>query len=111
MVLKPKDPGAATLTVTVPTGSVSNKSNWKTGRTMINGKCRPINTVVGVAHGTGRPGVPRVLRINATGKIKAALNSGKTLHILATLVYRPAGGGRPSITTRHLTLTGKEKTK
>jgi hypothetical protein len=103
IVLVPQTAGTATLTVTVPTASVSSAGKrCKPGYTRIKGRCRPASTVVAVVRASARPGVPLKLTIVPSGSIKSALRRGKTVHAAATLVYQPAGGGEPTVTVRHI---------
>jgi hypothetical protein len=107
IVLIPTTGGTATLTLTIPTASVATTSRrCKRGRLLIKRKCRPATITVGSVHATGRAGVPLTLAITPTGKVKAALRSGRVLHAVATIIYKPANGSRPTVSRRNITLKG-----
>jgi hypothetical protein len=105
IVLVPQTAGTATVTVTVPTASVSAAGRrCKVGYTRIRGRCRPVNTVVGVVRATARAGVPLKLTIVPSSSLRSALRRGRTVHATATVVFQPASGGQPTVTIRHILL-------
>ena len=110
----PTQSGEATLQVTVPTASIASDSavdakskKCKKGQVKIKGKCLPSSTGVGKTSASGTAGVPLKLTVYLSGKIKALLKKGKTVHLLATLTYKSSLGGTPTVTTYHLTVKGK----
>jgi hypothetical protein len=110
----PTQSGEATLEVTVPTASIASTSavdakskKCKKSQVKIKGKCLPSTTVAGKTSASGTAGVPLKLTVYLSGKIKALLKKGKTVHLLATLTYKSALGGTPTVTTYHVTVKGK----
>jgi hypothetical protein len=105
VVLIPTQPGTATVTITVPAAALAaarkgcGHGQIRTGR-----RCTPATVTVGIAQATGHKGVPLKLRIAPTGRIAAALRHGRTIHAILTIRFKPAGGGKPSVTRRHITL-------
>jgi hypothetical protein len=110
----PLQSGIGTLVVTVPTASIASTSavaakakKCKKGQVKIKGKCRPTTTVVGTTSANGTAGVPLKLTVNLSGKIKALLKKGKTVHLVATLTYKSSLGGTPTVNTYSITIKGK----
>ncbi len=111
----PTQAGQATLQVTVPTGTIARKEaiaarkskKCKKGQIKIKGKCLPATTVSGKVSATGLAGVPLTLTVKPSGKVKSALAKGKTVHLTATLTYKSALGGTPTVQVFHLTVKGK----
>jgi hypothetical protein len=110
----PTQSGEATLVVTVPTASIASASavdakakRCKHGQIKIKGKCLPSTTVAGKTSASGTAGVPLKLTVYLSGKIKALLKKGKTVHLLATLTYKSSLGGTSTVTTYHVTVKGK----
>ncbi len=112
----PSQSGAASLTVTVPTGTIARKNaiaakkakKCKKGLTRIKRKCRPKVTVTGTTKAGGTAGVPLTLAVKPSSKIKALLKKGKTVHLTATLTYTSALGGAPTVHVYKVTLKGKK---
>ena len=114
----PTQSGQATLVVTVPTGTISRREaiaakrhqakKCRKGQTRIKGKCRPTTTVSGKVSATGVGGVPLTLTVKASSKVKSALKKGKTVHLTATLSYKSALGGTPTVQVFHVTVKGKK---
>ena len=115
----PAQAGAATLVVTVPTGTISRNEalaakkakKCKKGQIKIKGKCRPATTVTGKVSATGVAGVPLKLTVKPSSKIKSLLSKGKTVHLTATLTYKSALGGAPTVQVFHVTVKGKKARK
>jgi hypothetical protein len=115
----PTQSGTATLKVTVPTGTIARREaiaakhskQCKKGQIKLKGKCRPATTVSGSASATGTAGVPLTLTVKPSGKVKAALKKGKTVHLTATLTYTSALGGAPTVHVYSVTVKGKSKHK
>ncbi len=115
----PTQSGTATLKVTVPTGTIARREaiaakhakKCKKGQIKLKGKCRPATTVSGSASATGTAGVPLTLTVKPSGKVKAALKKGKTVHLTATLTYTSALGGTPTVHVYSITVKGKSKHK
>jgi hypothetical protein len=110
----PVQSGTGTLVVTVPTASIASTSavaakakKCKKGQVKIKRKCRPPTTVVGTTSANGTAGVPLKLTVNLSGKIKALLKKGKTVHLVATLTYKSSLGGTPTVNTYDVTIKGK----
>ena len=115
----PAQPGAATLVGNVPTGTISRheasaakkSKKCKKGQIKIKRKCRPATTVTGSVSATGAAGVPLALTVKPSGKIRSLLVKGKTVHLTATLTYKSALGGAPTVQVFHVTVKGKRKGK
>lgn len=113
----PTQSGTATLTVTVPTGTIARREaiaarhakKCRKGQVKIKRKCRPPVTVSGSASAPGTAGVPLSLSVKPSGKVKAALKKGKTAHLTASLTYKSALGGAPTVQTYSITVKGKHK--
>jgi hypothetical protein len=104
--------------VTVPTGTIARKEaiaarkkarKCKKGQIKIKRKCLPRTTVSGKISATGVAGVPLTLTVKPSGKITSALKKGKTVHLTATLTYKSALGGVPTVQTFQVTVKGKKK--
>lgn len=113
----PTQAGTATLTVTVPTGTIARKQaalaakkakKCKKGLKRIKGKCRPAVTVTGTTKAAGTAGVPLVLAVKPSSKIRSLLAKGKTVHLTATLTYASALGGAPTVHVYKVTVKGKK---
>jgi hypothetical protein len=121
IVFVPVQSGLATLTVTVPTGTIARKQaiaakkskskKCKKGQTKIKGKCRPTTTVSGKVSATGVGGVPLTLTVKPSSQVKSALKKGKTVHLTATLTYQSSLGGTPTVQTFTVTVKGKKPKK
>jgi hypothetical protein len=118
IVFVPSQSGAATVEVTVPTGTISRNAlaakkskKCKKGQIRIKGKCRPKTTVSGRVSAAGIGGVPLKLTVKPSSKVKAALKKGRTVPLTATLTYKSALGGAPTVTTYHFTVKPKKKHK
>ncbi|HEY3829593.1 MAG TPA: hypothetical protein VGL57_10400 [Solirubrobacteraceae bacterium] len=118
ITLIPTQSGAASLVVTVPTASIASVAavdakakKCKHGQIKIKGKCRPASTAVGKTSGKGTAGVPLKLVVHLSGKIKAQLAKGKTVHLTATLTYTSALGGKATVHTYQLTVKGHKRGK
>jgi hypothetical protein len=121
IVFVPAQAGAATLVVTVPTGTISRKQaiaakkskskKCKKGQIKIKGKCRPATTVSGSVSATGVAGVPLTLTVKPSSKVKSALKKGKTVHLIATLTYTSSLGGTPTVQTFKVTVKAKKAKK
>lgn len=124
----PTQSGQATLEVTVPTGTIAarralfariararrnhHKRHVKRcakGQIKIKRRCLPRTTVVGKTSANGTAGQPLTISVRLAPKALAALRKGKTIHALATLTYRSALGGTPTVNTYHLTFKGHHK--
>jgi hypothetical protein len=113
----PTQSGTATLTVTVPTGTIARRQaiaarhakKCRKGQVKIKRKCRAPITVTGSVSTPGTAGVPLSLSVKPSGKVKAALKKGKTVHLTATLTYKSALGGTPTVQTYNVTVKGKHK--
>lgn len=113
----PTQSGTATLTVTVPTGTIARRlavaakhgKKCPKGQTKIKHKCRPPITVSGSVTATGTAGVPLTLSVKPSGKVLKALKKGKTVHLTATLTYKSALGGTPTVQVFPVTVKGKRK--
>jgi hypothetical protein len=110
IVFVPTQNGTGTVEVTVPTGTIAkkHKGKCKKGQVKIKGKCLPPNTNIGKASANGTAGVPLTITVQLSGKARAKLKKGKTLHVLATLTYRSALGGTPTVNTYHLAVPGQK---
>jgi hypothetical protein len=118
IIFVPTQGGTATLEVTVPTGTIARKEaiaarkkarKCKKGQIKIKRKCLPRTTVSGKISATGVAGVPLTLTVKPSGKITSALKKGKTVHLTATLTYKSALGGVPTVQTFQVTVKGKKK--
>jgi hypothetical protein len=118
IVFVPTQGGTATIEVTVPTGTIARKEaiaarkkarKCKKGQIKIKRKCLPRTTVSGKISATGVAGVPLTLTVKPSGKITSALKKGKTVHLTATLTYKSALGGAPTVQIFHVTVKGKRK--
>ncbi|HSZ70960.1 MAG TPA: Ig-like domain-containing protein [Solirubrobacteraceae bacterium] len=117
IVFVPTQSGTATLTVTVPTGTIARREALAArhskkcgkGQSRIKHKCRPTITVSGTVSASGTAGVPLTLTVKPSGKVLAALNKGKAVHLTATLTYKSALGGTPTVNVYSLTVKGKRK--
>jgi hypothetical protein len=116
IVFVPTQGGTANLEVTVPTGTIARNEalaarrkakKCKSNQIKLKGKCQPKITVSGKVSATGIAGVPLTLTVRPSGKITGALKKGKTVHLTATLTYRSALGGAPTVETFHFTVKGK----
>jgi hypothetical protein len=113
----PTQSGTATLTVTVPTGTIARRlavvarhgKKCPKGQTKIKHKCRPPITVSGSVTAQGTAGVPLTLSVKPSGKVLKALKKGKTVHLTATLTYKSALGGTPTVQVFPVTVKGKRK--
>jgi hypothetical protein len=112
----PTQSGAATLEVTVPTGTISRKDasaakkkKCKKNQIKIKGKCRPKTTVSGRVSATGVGGVPLKLTVKPSSKVKKALKKGRTVTLTATLTYKSALGGTPTVQVFHFKVKPKKK--
>jgi hypothetical protein len=117
----PTQGGKAEVVVTTPTGTIASngaiasaaKKAKKCKKTQIKlkGKCLPKITVSGKVSATGVAGVPLTLTVKPSGKVTSALKKGKTVHLTATLTYKSALGGTPTVQTFHETVKGKKAKK
>ena len=115
----PVQGGKAEVVVTTPTATIASngaiasaaKKAKKCKKTQIKvkGKCLPKTTVSGKVSATGVAGVPLTLTVKPSGKVSSALKKGKTVHLTATLTYKSALGGVPTVQTFHVTVKGKKK--
>jgi hypothetical protein len=114
----PTQSGQATVTVTVPTGTIARHEaiaarrhkarKCKTGQVRIKGKCRPKTTVTGSVSAPGTAGVPLTLTVKPSGKVVSKLKQGKTVHLTATLTYKSSLGGAPTVHVYSITVKGKK---
>jgi hypothetical protein len=118
IVFVPTQSGLASVEVTVPTGTISRKQaleakrkKCKKGLIKIKGKCRPKTTVSGRVSASGVGGVPLTLTVKPSGKVKAALKKGRTVTLTATLTYKSALGGIPTVQVFHFTVKPPKKHK
>ncbi|MCW3067573.1 MAG: hypothetical protein JWL67_198 [Solirubrobacterales bacterium] len=116
IVFVPTQSGVATLEVTVPTGTISRsdasaakKKKCKKGQIKIKGKCRPKTTLAGRVSAAGVGGVPLKLTVKSSSKVKRALKKRRTVHLTATLSYKSALGGAPTVQVFHFTVKPKKK--
>jgi hypothetical protein len=118
IVFVPTQAGQASLEVTVPTGTIARKEaiaarrrakKCKRGQIKIKGKCRPKTTVSGKVSATGVAGVPLTLTVAPSGNVRKALLKGKNVRLTATLTYKSALGGAPTVQVFHVTVKGKRK--
>jgi hypothetical protein len=118
IVFVPTQAGQATLEVTVPTATIARKQaiaarrrakKCKRGQIKIKGKCHPKTTVSGKVSATGVAGVPLTLTIAPSGNVRKALLKGKNVRLTATLTYKSALGGVPTVQVFHVTVKGKRK--
>jgi hypothetical protein len=115
----PTQSGTATLTVTVPTGTIARREasaarhskKCKKGQIKIKRKCRPSTTVAGSITAPGTAGVPLILTVKPSGKVRSAVKKGKTVHLTATLTYKSTLGGTPTVNAYNITVKGKRKHK
>jgi hypothetical protein len=115
----PTQAGTASVSVTVPTGTIARNEasvakrakKCKKGQIKLKGKCRPATTLSGTVTATGAAGVPLTLTVKPSAKVKAALKKGKTVHLTATLTYTSALGGTPTVKTYVITVKGKKQHK
>jgi len=111
----PTQGGTATLEVTVPTATITRheaeaaKKKCKKGLVKIKGKCLRPTTVSGKLSATGIAGVRLSLTVNPSSKVKNALKKGRTVALTATLTYKSALGGSPTVETFHFTVKPKKK--
>lgn len=117
IVFVPSQDGAATVEVTVPTGTISRnasiakKKKCKKNQIRIKGKCRPKTTVSGKVTAAGKAGVPLKITVKPSIKVKKALAKGKKVQLTAKLTYKSALGGAPTVKTYHFTVKAKKKKK
>jgi hypothetical protein len=116
IVFVPSQSGLATLEVKVPTGTISRREaalakskKCKKGQVKIKGKCKPAFTLSGKTAASGTGGVPLTLTVKPSSKVKAALKKGKTVVLTATLTYKSALGGTPTVQVYHFTIKPKKK--
>jgi hypothetical protein len=117
IVFVPTQGGTATVSVTVPTGTIARNEaiaakkakKCKSNQIKLKGKCQPKITTSGKVSATGVAGVPLTLTVKPSGKVTSALKKGKTVHLTATLTYTSALGGVPTVQTFHVTVKGKKK--
>jgi hypothetical protein len=117
IVFVPTQAGTATLEVTVPTGTIARREaiaarrSKRCGRGMVRIKrrCRPKATVTGRTSATGTAGVALKLTVAPSGAVVRALRRGRNVKLTATLTYRSALGGQPTIETFHVTVKGRKK--
>ncbi len=127
----PTQSGQATLEVTVPTGTIARRDallarisrhrakqgrghhlkRCSAGKIKIKRRCLPRTTVVGKTSANGTAGQPLTISVHLAGKALSALRKGKTIHALATLTYRSALGGTPTVSTYHLTIKPKRSAR
>ncbi len=113
----PTQSGTATLTVTVPTGTIARRlavaargrKKCSSDHVLIKHKCRSPISVSGSVSAPGTAGVPLKLSVKPSGKVLRALKKGKTVHLTATLTYKSALGGTPTVQIFHVTAKGKHK--
>jgi hypothetical protein len=110
----PTQSGTGTLVVTVPTASIASTSatdarakRCKPGQVKIKHRCLPTTTVTGKASASGTAGVPLTLTVFLSGKVKAQLKKGKTIHLTATLTYQSALGGPAEVASLQVTVKGR----
>jgi hypothetical protein len=119
IVFVPTQGGTANLEVTVPTGTIARNEavaarkakKCKSNQIKLKGKCQPKITISGKVSATGVAGVPLTLTVKPSGKISSTLKKGKTVHLTATLTYKSALGGAPTVQTFHFTVKGKKAKK
>jgi len=114
----PTQAGAATLEITVPTGTIARREalaakskKCKKGQIKIKGKCLPATTLTGKVHASGVAGVALKLTVSASSKVKKALSEGKTVVLTAKLTYTSSLGGAPTVETFHFKVKGKKPKK
>jgi hypothetical protein len=115
----PTQSGTGTLQVEVPTGTIARREatiakhakKCKKGQIKLKGKCRPAKTIAGKTSATGTAGVPLTLTVKPSSKVAAALKKGKTVHLTATLTYKSALGGTPTVNVYNVTAKGKKSKK
>ncbi len=112
----PTQSGTGTLVVTVPTASIASTSatdarakRCKPGQVKIKHRCLPTTTVTGKASASGTAGVPLTLTVFLSGKVKAQLKKGRTVHLTATLTYQSSLGGPAEVASLKVTVKGKRK--
>jgi hypothetical protein len=118
IVFVPAQGGKGEVVVTVPTGTIARNEaiaarrkakKCKKNQIKLKGKCQPKITTSGKVSATGVAGVPLTLTVKPSGKVTGALKKGKTVHLTATLTYKSALGGAPTVQTFHVTVKGKKK--
>jgi hypothetical protein len=119
IVFVPAQGGTATLEVTVPTATIARKEaiaarrhrakKCSRGQVKIKGKCHAKTTVSGKVSATGVAGVPLTLTVAPSGNVRKALLKGKNVRLTATLTYKSALGGAPTVQIFHVTVKGKRK--
>jgi len=108
ITITPAQPGEASVVVTISTASIARAKPCKKGQIRLRGRCLPATTVGGKASAKGSAGVPLKLKVTLSSRIRALLAKGKTEHVTATLTYRSAYGGTPSVRVYHLTIKGRK---
>ncbi len=110
----PTQSGEATLDVTVPTASIASVSatdararRCRHGQVKIRRRCLPSTTTAGKASASGTAGVPVTLTVYLSGRIKAQLKRGRTVHLTATLTYKSSLGGTADVAIYDITVKGK----
>lgn len=120
IVFVPAQGGKGEVVVTVPTGTIARNEaiaarrkakKCKKNQIKLKGKCQPKITTSGKVSATGVAGVPLTLTVKPSGKVSSALKKGKTVHLTATLTYKSALGGTPTVQTFHVTVKGKRARK
>lgn len=116
LVFVPTQSGLATLTVTVPTASIARvdaiaarSKKCKKSQIKLKGKCLPKTTVSSRISASGLAGVPLSLTVKPSSKVVNALKKGKTVVLTATLTYKSALGGPPTVQVLHFTVKPKRK--
>ena len=116
LVFVPTQSGLATLTVTVPTASIARvdaiaarNKKCKKSQIKLKGKCLPKTTVSSRISASGLAGVPLSLTVKPSSKVVNALKKGKTVVLTATLTYKSALGGPPTVQVLHFTVKPKRK--
>jgi hypothetical protein len=119
IVFVPTQSGTATLEVTVPTGSIARKEaivakkahKCKKNYVRIKRRCLPRTTISGKVSATGTAGVPLTLSVAPASGVRRTLQRGKNVHLTATLTYKSALGGAPTVQIFHVTVRGKRHHK
>jgi hypothetical protein len=120
IVFVPSQDGAATVVVTVPTGTISRNASiarkhkrkkCKRNQVRIKGKCRPKTSVSGKVTRAGKASVPLTITVKPSRKVKRALAKGRKVHLTAKLTYKSALGGAPTVKVYHFTVKHKKKKK
>ena len=106
-------PGEASLTVTISTSTLAHSAavdakakKCKHGQIKLKSKCVAANTVVGKTSAKAAAGVPLKLTVHLSNKTKSLLKKGKTVHLIGTLAFQSALGGKPTTHTYNLTVKG-----